>query len=309
MSISVQSIESRVNEPYRKSCYDRIITSIPFLSIAYIVNLLLNVIGVKEISISGNPIILSCIMYGQFFPIAFFYQLYHQSPISFVHLLLGILDYLQLLCMSISLSQVSILTYVGIRNSSIIVNVALSYLLQNVSFRWIQKIGICIISCSSFAMIYLGGMSQLTSYTILIVFSIIYSVITLLLDMNSTTSLVMEMKLISSFLQMNTVFYYYLLDGSTVLISTSNWFIMSGIAGSEYSYYFLKKQLIDLSEHGSIYVTILDIIRRIITVILGILLFQDSIQHSAYYCFSAMIIGCIIYYFHNYFLPFREIER
>lgn len=298
-STSVQSSQ------FNQSWYTRIIKSfqtIPFLSVAYIAILLLNVIGVKEISISGNPIIRSCIMYGQFFPIAFFYQLYRQSPITLLHLLLGVLDYLQLLCMSLSLSQVSILTYIGIRNSSIIVNVALSYLINNVTFNWIQQIGICIISCSSFVMIYLGGMSQMTSYTILIVFSIIYSVITMLLDINSSSSLVMEMKLISSFLQMSTVFYYYyLLDGSNVIISTSNWFIMSSIAFSEYSYYFIKKELMDLCENGAIYVTILDIIRRIVTVILGILLFSDLIENSAYYCFSTMILGCVIYYFHYYF--------
>ncbi len=300
--MSIQSNQPSIPVPPSEPWYTRILSpfkTIPFLSIAYIANLLLNVLGVKAISVTGNPIIRSCIMYGQFFPIAFTYQLYHQSPIRFVHLLLGILDYLQLLCMSISLSQINIPTYVGIRNCSIMVNVALSFLIENATFHWIQKIGLGIISCSSLLLIYLGGMDQITSSTILVVFSILYSVITMLLDVNSTISLVMEMKLISSFLQMSTVFYYYVIDGSHVVLSSSNWIIMCSISASEYSYYFIKKELVDRIEHGSIYVTMLDIIRRLLTVVLGTLIFQDSVELYVYYCFTAMMIGCIIYYFHN----------
>jgi len=71
------------------------------------------------------------------------------------------------------------------------------------------------------------------------------------------------------------------------------WPIVLFISFSEISYYVLKFILIKITENGSVYTNILDIIRRIITLIIGIFIFKDTYYNYIFICFGFLVIGCI----------------
>jgi len=204
--------------------------------------------------------------------------------------------------MSISVSQLSVATYLGLRNTSTIANVILAYLFLEKKYTTTEYLGVGIISTSCILLFYLGGMDQFSSSILIFIFSILYSIIGLLMEMNKEIPLVLESKVVSSFLQVSTFFYYSLGTNDLYQAIHYSWglgTIMLFIASSEYLYYFLKERLMSLVQQGSILVTILDMIRRIITLGVGMLCFQEHVDSYVYYCFGVMMIGSFLYYFHS----------
>ncbi len=77
---------------------------------------------------------------------------------------------------------------------------------------------------------------------------------------------------------------------------------------SELFYYYIKTLVINTEKNnenlsGSVFINILDIARRVITLIIGIIIFKDVYEVSYFVCFSFICIGCIFIQFSN------EIEK
>ena len=108
-----------------------------------------------------------------------------------------------------------------------------------------------------------------------------------------------QTKLISTFISIVTYLIYNIISSKVNQIIYKNninkmfWPIVLFISFSEISYYCLKFILIKITENGSVYTNILDIIRRIITLIIGIFIFKDTYKYYIFICFGFLVIGCI----------------
>jgi hypothetical protein len=68
---------------------------------------------------------------------------------------------------------------------------------------------------------------------------------------------------------------------------------------SESLFYILKKLLVEKVNNGSIYTNFLDIVRRILTLVTGIFLFDESNPSYLYIFYTVMMIGCVLFYFNK----------
>ena len=69
------------------------------LSLAYLANLVLYVLGIKALSFyyGLSNIYFSFVLYGNIFPIVFCYFLYEEPKMFPINVILGLLDYIQLI--------------------------------------------------------------------------------------------------------------------------------------------------------------------------------------------------------------------
>ena len=118
------------------------------------------------------------------------------------------------------------------------------------------------------------------------------------------TSNVMQVKVISTALHMFSHFGYSLFYNSVLKTASAKLILLIiGCGSSEFSFYYLKNKIIQTVENGSIYTNILDIIRRVITLVLGILIFNETNPAYLYYLYVVMLLGCVLFYFN------KEIEQ
>lgn len=281
------------------------------LSIAYLANLVLYVLGIKAISFyyGLSDIYFSFVLYGNIFPIVFSYFLYQQtrelqSKIYLINIVLGVLDYIQLIFLYIGFSGVNVAQYLSYRNSSILINVILSYLFLDKTFCKYQKLGILLISISCVVLFCMGSTEQSFYSIILLAYSFIYSLIGFLMECYKENSDVLQVKIISTGLHMVSHFGYSLVKNSVLPTTSITLFALIFFVGSsDVNYYYLKNKIIQKVENGSIYTNILDIIRRVITLILGIWIFNETNPAYLYYLYAVMLLGCILFYFN------KEIEQ
>jgi hypothetical protein len=82
------------------------------------------------------------------------------------------------------------------------------------------------------------------------------------------------------------------------------WLMIFFMGFSELFYYYIKTLIINTGENnenfsGSVYINVLDVTRRVITLIVGIIIFKDVYEISYFVCFSFICIGCIFIQFSN----------
>ena len=133
-----------------------------------------------------------------------------------------------------------------------------------------------------------------------------YSLSNFLIEKYKEKSNFTEIKFISSFLSLMTYTYYTLFSNIVYEEIHKNvnivlYLLIFFLGSSEYIYYYLKTEIIKSTENGSVYVNILDIIRRVITFIISIYTFNEIYENYIYVCYSLLVFGCIIYNFSNYF--------
>ena len=276
------------------------------LSLAYLTNLVLYVLGIKALSFyyGLNDIYFSFVLYGNIFPIVFGYFLYEEPKMYLINVILGLLDYIQLILLYVGFSGVSVAQYLSYRNSSILINVILSYLFLEKTFCKYQKTGILLITVSCVILFSMGSSEDSFYSLVLLGYSFIYSLIGFLMECYKETSNVMQVKVISTGLHMVSHFGYSLFYNSVLQNpSTKLILLIIGCGSSEFSFYYLKNKIIQTVDNGSIYTNILDIIRRVITLFLGIWVFNESNPAYLYYLYGVMLIGCILFYFN------KEIEQ
>jgi len=276
------------------------------LSIAYVANLIFNVLGLKGISYyyGIKHVLFATILYGHLFPFLLCYFFYQKTILHRVDFLIGFLDYLQLICVSIGISGVNIAQYLSLRNVSFLMNVVLSYLLLDKTFNGYQQIGTMIIGISCGVVFYMGGMEELFYSIMIFVYSLLFSLIGTIMEMNKENSNIIHVKCISSFFHMTTYFFYSLFNNSlyeefSEKRSIGLFLLIVFVMGSESMFYMLKKRLVEQIENGSIYTNFLDIVRRILTLVIGIILFNESNPNYLYIFYTVMMIGCVLFYFHK----------
>jgi hypothetical protein len=276
------------------------------LSIAYLANLILNVLSLKAVTFyyGLNNFLFSCILYGQFFPFVFFYFLYSGLSINRINFIIGFIDYVELIFLYIGFSGINVVQYLSYRNMSIVINFMLSYLFLEKEFCNYQKIGMFLIFISCLILLFLGGTDNMFYSLMILVYSFLYSIIGFLIEKYKENIEFIHIKLVSSSFQISTYLFYSLFN-NTVFIELQKgktiglFALMIFIGGSEYIYYFLKNRIIQTVQNGSIYTNILDLIRRGVTMILGIYIFNETNPSYVYYCYSVMSFGCFLFYFNE----------
>jgi hypothetical protein len=272
------------------------------LSLIYLGNLILYVLGIKALSLyyGLSDIYFSFVLYGNIFPIVFGYFLYEQPKMYPINVVLGLLDYVQLILLYVGFSGVSVAQYLSYRNSSILINVVLSYLFLDKTFCNYQKTGILLVTVSCIILFCMGSTEQSYYSIILLTYSFIYSLMGFLMECYKETSNVMQVKVISTGLHMVSHFGYSLFYNSVLKTPSIKLILLIiGCGSSEFSFYYLKNKIIQTVENGSIYTNILDIIRRVITLILGILIFNETNPAYLYYLYAVMLLGCVLFYFNK----------
>lgn len=272
------------------------------LSLAYLTNLILNVLGVKALSFyyGLDSLFFSFIIYGHLYPVIFLYFLYERSIVEPINIVIGILDYFQMVFLYLGITGINIAQYLSYRNSSIVINFMLSYLFLEKTFCKYQKVGILVIFISCIAVIFKGELGNIVYSLMILSYSFIYSLIGFLMEYYKEKSNITQIKLVSSLIHMCSYFFYSLFYVSLIHNPSILLFLLIIFLGSsEYVYYFLKNRIIQTVENGSIYTNILDMIRRVATLLLGILIFNEKSPSYLYYFYGIMLFGCVLFYFNK----------
>lgn len=281
----------------------------------YLVNSILYTLVLKSFDylFSINNIFFCCLVFGLFYPFMFIYISYNKLEIKLLDCICAILDYSQLILFYICINNVSIAEYISYRTSSLIFNLILSHLFlisnnedneQNNKEYYIKIIGAVIVFSSCIVMLFANGVTNIFYGCLTLLSSFIYSIINFLIEKYPGQSNFIQTKTVSNFLNILTYISYSLYyDSITNFIKINSsfllWFMMIFMGFSEMMYYLLKYQITVQVNEGSIFTNILDISRRVVTLILGLAVFGEKYEISYYICFSSICIGCIFIQFNK----------
>lgn len=171
-----------------------------------------------------------------------------------------------------------------------------------------KYIGLLLILGACVLLIVFSGVSNIISVIITLTASLLYALSNILVEKfvktqeekkfnyywTKTVSGVINLSIgLTSEVQYKTL--------STILLNTNHLYyvllISFFISLTENVYYFLKVKIISYYEtkniNGSIVITFLDIIRRFIMILVSVFLFQESYNYIIYIAFSLMILGVL----------------
>ncbi len=264
----------------------------------YLLNLIFYILALKALNyfyLIDNPFF-CCLLFSLIFPFLFVYFIYKKLSINKLELSLGTIDFLQLLLLYIGINKLNIAEYIAYRTFSLFFNMFLSYFFLSKRFNFVNIIGNIIIAISCIVLIGLGQISNI-GYALIVIFSsFLYSYLGFLMEKYKDENNYINTKLISSFLALTTYYIYNLFNNSVNLEIIKNtsflfWALTIFVSFSELLFYYTKYLVIKLNENGSIYTNILDIFRRIITLVIGILIFKDNYPNYLYGCLSIILLG------------------
>ncbi len=267
------------------------------LILLYFSNQTLYVILFKilEYYLNINNILFNCFIYGLLFIILSNYCIFYNIEYQKIDVILGIIDYIQLLIIYITINNLTTGEYICYRTSSILFNVLLSYLYLDYKITNKNKIGIILIIISYIILIIFNYSSILYS-SILLIGSFLFSLISLIIEkyqINTIRNNYIQIKWISGLL--NFLTYVIFIDYSDNIFNYNIyiWIIIILCIIIELSYYKLKIEIIKNIIDGSIFINFLDIIRRIFILIIGLIIFKDKENYniSIYISFSIITIG------------------
>jgi uncharacterized membrane protein len=277
------------------------------LSGLYLVNLILNVIALKSLGYyfgTYHPLFSSLIC-GIAFPFIFAFFIYKKIQITKIDLILGIVDNIQLILLFIAISKLNIAEYISLRTFSLIFNTLLSYIFINRNICISKIIGNLIVLICCIILISLGGINNILYSVIIFVSSLLYSILAFCMEKYSESNNFVQIKLISTFISIITYLIYSLISDNInekIYNNNSNvlfWVLILFISSSEILYFVSKFYLIKITKNGSVYTNILDIVRRIITLVIGIFIFKDNYPNYLFICFGFLIVGCIFINFND----------
>ena len=270
------------------------------INFLYLTNLILYILALKALNyyFHVDNIFLSCLMFGLFFPILFFTFLIKKMVLTKIELISGIIDYVQLILLYVSINKLNIAEYLSFRTFSLFFNMILSYVFLKKSIDKSTIFGNCIILISCCVLLGLGGINNLFYAVCTLSSSFLYSLLGFLMEKYKEENNYISSKMISNFLNITTYLIYSLFNNSVNEIIEKNmnyffFFLIFFISFSEVFYYWTKYLIIKITENGSVFTNILDVIRRVITLILGIILFKDVYPPYLLICFGFILIGCI----------------
>jgi hypothetical protein len=267
----------------------------------YIFNLIFSIICLKLLNLEN--IIYCFIIYGYSFPFLFFYFIIVYESINPINIITAFLDYTHLILLYVGIKYLNIAQYLGLRTLSSVFNYSLSKYFLNKEFCIYQQTGIALISTSSITLLILGESSNISNIsniiygTLVTIASLFYSIIGFIMESYKEQTDFIHIKLISSFLFMTSYLIYSLFYNispiSSIPIISRILILFIGI--SEYIYYYIKELITKHINNSSIHIGILDITRRVITIII----FNENYETYIYICYSFIILGCILFTFNN----------
>jgi hypothetical protein len=271
-----------------------------FISFSYLFNLILNVLCLKGINyyFGIDDIVFCCILYGWSFPLAFIHGIMMGMVYSGINCLIGFLDYIQVVLLYVGINQVNIAQYIGYRTISLVFNFIMSTIFLDKTFCRYQKTGIVFISGSCIVLLVIGGNDNIVYGGVVCMSSFIYSILGFLMEKYHDECDYKQIKSISSFFCIVSYTGYGALHGVVPITNPIVWLMIGFMGGSEYIHYNLKQQIVGI-ENGSVHIGILDIVRRIITLIISVLIFKETYAGTIYWCYSIMILGCILFNFNT----------
>lgn len=267
------------------------------LILLYFINQTLYVLLFKilEYYLNINNILFNCFIYGLLFIILSNYCIFYNIEYKKIDLILGIIDYIQLLIIYISINNLTTGEYICYRTSSILFNILLSYVYLDYTITLKNKIGIIIIIIS-YIILIIFNYSSILYAAILLLGSFLYSLIGLLIEkfqVNTIRNNYIQIKWISGLL--NFITYIIFIDNSDNIFKYNIyvWIIIILCIIFELGYYKLKIKIIKNIIDGSIFINFLDIIRRIFMLIIGLIIFKDKETYniSIYISFAFITIG------------------
>jgi drug/metabolite transporter (DMT)-like permease len=268
------------------------------INFLYLTNLILYILALKALNYYFfiDNIFFSCLMFGLFFPFLFIIFLYKKLILTKIELISGFIDYVQLILLYISINKLNIGEYLSYRTFSLFFNMILSYVFLNKSINKTTLLGNFIIFASCISLLIIGGINNILFAICTIVSSFMYSLLGFLMEKYKEENNYISTKMISCFFHLMTYFIYNLCDSTSVITNSSNliWVLMIFISFSEVFYYWTKYLIIKITDNGSVFTNILDIIRRAITLIIGIIIFKDTYQPYLFICFGFILLGCIL---------------
>lgn len=282
------------------------------LILFYLVNSILYTITLKSIDYyyDINNLFFSCFLFGMFFPFVFLYSNINQLVYQLGDYVCGILDYSQLILFYVSINNITIAEYLSYRTSSLIFNLILSYLFMEKELSYTKLLGIFIIMLSCTILLIFSGISNIFYSSIVLLASFIYSIINFIVEKYPDKSNYIQTKCISGYLCIFTYMVYTVLYSDlniTIRIKSDIilWLMISFMSFSEFFYYFIKTKILNnIVENkselsNSDFLNIIDTSRRVVTLILGIVIFNDKYESYYYICFFFICIGCIFIQFSN----------
>lgn len=267
------------------------------INFLYLTNLILYILALKTLSyyFSIDNIFFSCLMFGLFFPILFGIFLYKKLNLTKIELISGFIDYVQLILLYVSINKLNIGEYLSFRTFSLFFNMILSYAFLNKSINKTTLLGNSIIFIACAVLLIIGGVNNIIYAVCIFASSFMYSLLGFLMEKYKEENNYISTKMISCFFHIMTYSIYNLYD--KVNIDNSNyliWGLMLFISFSEVFYYWTKYLIIKVTENGSVFTNILDVVRRAITLILGVIIFKDVYPPYLFICFGFILIGCIL---------------
>ena len=217
------------------------------LSIGYLGNLVLYILCLKVINILVGEynIAFCCVIFGWFFPLAFIHFIYYKTFLDNINILLGLLDYIQLILLYIGINELNVAEYLSYRTLSIIFNFILSVYFFERKFTKIQILGILFILGSCIILLCEGGINNIKYSLVVILSSIMYAFGGFLMEANKETGNFIQIKLVSSFFNIMTFTFYSLFSNNIFLLleGKKDYRLIGCIifmGSSEYIYYYLK---------------------------------------------------------------------
>lgn len=270
------------------------------INILYLTNLILYLLALKGLNyfFLVDNIFFSCFMFGLFFPILLCLFLFKKMVLTKIELISGIIDYLQLILLYISINKLNIAEYLSYRTFSLFFNMILSYFFLNKKINKSTMFGNLIIFISCIVLLGIGGINNIYYAICTLASSFLYSLLGFLMEKYHEQNNYISTKMISCFLSITTYVIYSLFNNSVYNELSSNssiifWALVIFVSFSEVFYYWTKYLIIKITENGSVFTNILDVLRRVITLLLGIIIFKDYYPSYLFICFGFILIGCI----------------
>jgi len=287
------------------------------LSCSYLINLIINVLSLKSINYfyKIDNIFFNCLIFGIYFPFNLIYFFIKQDKLYKINCVIGFLDYILLILFYIGLNNLNVGEYLSYRTLSIVFNVILSYFFLNKKFSFFELFGIIIILFVCLLLIFFSGIKNIFYTFIILLSSFIYSLSSYFIEKNKDFNQIdfLQIKLISSFFSLITCFYYNLFFTNIYFYLKSYdlylYSLILFVGITEYIFYFLKNEIIKNVNNGSVFINILDIIRRVFIFGFSYFIFNEIYQSYMYIFYLLLLFGCIIYNFAFYIHNFLNIIK
>jgi hypothetical protein len=283
--------------------------------ILYFIDLVFEVLLIKALTyyFKINNLIYTGLVFGSFLPFFIYKLLRNYSNPSWNDLFNGFLDFINLVCISISVNGFTISRYIPIGTFTLICIGMIIYKLPKSNQRlsiFLKYFGFIIVT---FAILLLMIFySSLNYFIIIICFTgtLFYTIDNLIIENYIENKSDKELnyywsKTISSLLNLSMVFNH-----TDVLPNESLWYfliILFLIAKAENIYYFLKiiinKYESSNLDNNQIVINYIDVIRRLSSLIISVLLYQNIIY---VFIFVIICISISLIPFGNSFKPFSN---